>query len=217
MVDAVEKKNKSKISIKIITKLISEFNLITKVAPRPIEYSKLRRKKKRFGDMTIALKATEIVYITELTELLKFLKNTGAEDQYTKMENSKLYTLIQRILLISDQASSEAVEYRMKSFKCLKDLISTIISEFDKYSNQLKYEIISFLFQVTQIVKKLVFENTKEQLVNKETFLLMIMQLLQPIDNLYKILRVFILQDTKGLLDLTPSQKWSIYQTIILS
>lgn len=213
----MEQKNKAKITIKMISKIIGEFNLITKVAPKPIQYNKLRPKVRRFGGVTSSLKRTEIEYSTELIELLKFLISTGAKDQYSKLENSKLYTVIERILMISDQKESEVETYRTKSFKCLKDIMSFVITDFEKFNNQIKYQIISFLYQISQILKKLVFENTIEKLINKEAFLVLMIQILNPIDLIYKKLRYFIVKDTKGLLDLSPQHKWMIYHTIVFS
>jgi len=62
-----------------------------------------------------------------------------------------------------------------------------------------------------------VFENTKDKLMNKEAFFVLIIQIINPLDKLYKLLRNCILKEVKGLIDLTPNHKWMIYQTIILS
>lgn len=218
LIEALEKKNKSRISAKMITKVLSEFNLVTKVAPRPIQYSKFRpSRSKRLGGVLAPLRRTEIIYSQDLSELLKFLKNTGAANYLTNLQECKLYTLVERILLISDQDNAEATNLRITSFKCLKDLLVTITTQLEKFNNQLKYEVVGFLFFLTQVVRQLIFENTKERLMNKEAFLLLMFQVMKPLDGLYKTLRYLILKDTKGLLDLSPSQKYMIYHTIIFT
>jgi len=170
---------------------------MTRVAPKPIEYSK-RRKKTTFRGVSRPLKRTELTYAAELLEMLRFLTETGGSDQYSNIENSKLYTIIRRILLISDSSDPEAVEYRIKSFKCLKDFIENLLLEYERVNNQIRYNIISFLFQMTQIAKILVHENTNENLMNKEAFFIMMIQISQPLDRIYKLLRISILRDTKG-------------------
>ena len=54
-------------------------------------------------------------------------------------------------------------------------------------------------------------------MLNKEAILIMLFQIINPIDKLYKSLRKVILNETKGLLELSAAQKKMIYQTIILS
>lgn len=115
-IELFEKKHGSLISAKIICKLLSEFNMMTKIAPKPIQYNKLRPKKtKKLGGVVTALKRTEIIYMNDLFEMLNFLGKVDHPDK--NLNRSKLYTLIKRILLISDQDNPEAVDLRTKSFK----------------------------------------------------------------------------------------------------
>jgi len=95
MIERLEVNNKSKISIKIILKLVSEFNLLTKVAPKPIQYKKNRKKVVKFGGISSALKRTEIVYSAELIEMLRFLSSNGSTDQYGNVQSTKLYKILE--------------------------------------------------------------------------------------------------------------------------
>lgn len=66
-------------------------------------------------------------------------------------------------------------------------------------------------------VKKAIELNSEEKILNKEAILNILLQVLNPVDSLYKTLRKVILNDTKGLLELSPAQKKMIYQSIVLS
>lgn len=86
IINALEKKNKSSISIKMITKLLSEFHLITMIAPKPIKY-KLKPKVTTFmrrGAHT-APKKKEIEYTMDLIELLKFLRQSSGTTLETQV------------------------------------------------------------------------------------------------------------------------------------
>jgi len=124
-----EKKANTSISIKMINKIISEFNLITRVAPKPIQYSKLRPTRYQRSGIKAPLKRTEILYSMDLLELLKFM-------------NKKLPTLLHRILFISDQSDPDVSATRTSSFKCLKDLLDLLLTQFEKFNNNIKYEIV---------------------------------------------------------------------------
>lgn len=83
-----EKKSNAKITVKMINKLLSEFNLITKVAPRPIQYNKLRPSKfKKLGGFQTSLKRTEIAYSHDLLNLLQFLVNTNTSKPFENLSN----------------------------------------------------------------------------------------------------------------------------------
>lgn len=128
-----------------------------------------------------------------------------------------MYTIIERILLISDQENPEVNEMRISSFKCLKDLLENVFKEFNRFDYQIQYEIINFLFYMSQIVRQLVFENSEEKVINKEVFLILMTQLMKPLDRVYKILRNFVIHDTKDLVCLNPSQMRAFYHTIIFT
>ena len=214
VVEMLEKKNKSQITIKMINKLLSEFNLITKIAPKPIKYNRRHTTKvSKFSGKVSQLRRTEIVYEYDLEEMMKFLK----AQTDLKFESSKLYLLIDRVMLISDQDSKENQEFRRQSYKLFKDLLSTILNQLETYSAQLRYNIIDFVNWVFLTIKKIIESNSYDRLINKEAILSIILEIINPIDKLYKTLRNVILSDTKGLLELSPAQKKMIYQSIILS
>lgn len=210
----LEKKNNSQVSIKIINKIVSEFNLITKVAPKPIQYNRRHNTKvSKFSGKVTQLRRIDIIYEYDLEELMKFLK-TQTE---SKFENSKLYLIINRIMSISDQDNNESLEFRKSSYKCLHDLLLTIINQLESYSAQLKYSVINFLNCIMLTVKRAIALNSSDKILNKEAILTLLFQIINPIDKLYKILRKVTMNDTKGLLELSISQRKMIYQTIILS
>jgi hypothetical protein len=218
VVEMYEKKSNAKITIKMINKLLSEFNLIAKIAPRPIEYNKLRPSKfKKLGGFQTSLKRTQITYSHDLLNLLQFLINTNSSKPFENLKNSKLYTIMERVLLISDQENPEVNDLRTSSFKCLKDFLENLLKEFTKFDYQIQYEIITFLFYISQIVRQLIFENSEQRMINKEVFLILMMQLLNPLDRVYKLLRNFVIHDTKELVCLNPSQMKAFYHTIIFS
>lgn len=127
----LEKKNNSQISIKMVNKIISEFNLITKVAPRPINYSRRHTTKvSKFSGKVTQLRRTGIIYEYDLDEIMKFLK----AQTDSKIESSKLYLLITRIMSISDQDNNENVEMRKSSYKCLYDLLLNILRQLESFS-----------------------------------------------------------------------------------
>jgi hypothetical protein len=114
VVEMYEKKSNAKITIKMINKLLSEFNLIAKIAPRPIEYNKLRPSKfKKLGGFQTSLKRTQITYSHDLLNLLQFLINTNSSKPFENLRNSKLYTIMERVLLISDQENPEVNDMRI--------------------------------------------------------------------------------------------------------
>ena len=200
----------------MINKLLSEFHLITMVAPKPIKYTIKPKTTTYMRKVSNSVpKRSEILYSMDLLELIKFLKTSSPVGGDSKIKSTKLYTLLERIMLISDQDNQEVSEVRTSSFKSLRDFLSLILNQLDTFNNQLKLEIIDFMFFLMKVLKQLISENCIERLINKETFLVLMFQILSPLDQVYKTLRTFILKETKGLLDLSQNQKKMICQTIV--
>jgi len=70
---------------------------------------------------------------------------------------------------------------------------------------------------MSKTAQELISSNSEKNLINKEVYLVLMMQLMSPVDKIYKLLRHFISMDTKGIIDLKPAQKKMIYHSIIFS
>lgn len=205
-IEILEKKNKSKISIKMINKMMQEFNIMERVSPKPLQYCSIRPKYNK-GVPYGSSKRSEVAYSTTLISLIKWLTNG-------KLEDTKLYTLIERVMKISDQTQADVKENRIASFKCLKDFLSILLNKMDTFNSKVVGDIISFMHFCMLAVKKFTNES-EDNLYNKDAFLLLIFQILCPLDSLYKKIRNILIKDTKGLIELSMLQKRKIYESLV--
>lgn len=206
-IEALEKKNNSKISVKMINKMLQEFNLMEKVSPRPLQYCSIRPKYSK-GIAIGNSKRSGIAYNEAIVSLIKWLINGSLED-------CKLYTIIERVIKISDQNEPGVQDLRSTSYKCLKDFLDIILSKIYMYSSKVVSDIINFMHICMQIVKNISQTNSLDNLINRDAFLLILFQILHPLDSLFKRINNIISKETKNLLDLSLSQKRMIYEAIV--